>query len=128
MLLDILLDEVASEVRDRTHIRNTTDNSILYLNEQLARYRDKELSTFHAKRAGHMLDVAQKNPVHAAIDVEQQLQAMMDKFETAIAAFTPAGPKPPERRNKLGRPDQTSEGCWHCGIKGHTRRECHTLQ
>ena len=24
----------------------------------------------------------------------------------------------------MPKPDPRFEGCWHCGIKGHTRREC----
>ena len=76
----------------------------------------------HDKRAEHALDHAPRNPVNAIVDTEKKMNDMMHKMEDMIAAFTNA-PRDPNKTT-LPRPDPKFEGCWHCGAKGHTRREC----
>ena len=125
--MDVLPEDVATEVRDRKNVLNSTDKVLLYISDRLARYRDKELSSMHDKRAEHALDHAPRNPVNAIVETEKRVNDMMSKMESMVAAFSTAA-RDPSKPPKLDRPDPKFEGCWHCGAKGHTRRECRTFK
>ena len=75
MLMDVVPDDVATEVRDRKQILNTT-GKINCVSGELARYRDKEHSIHRDKRSRQLLDAAAKNPVYSFIDAEQKMQTM----------------------------------------------------
>ena len=88
------------------------------------------------RRAETTLDSAPENPVNAITETEQKQKDMMSKVDAMVAAFSapsaPARPggdqRPGGDRARLPRPDPKFEGCWHCGAKGHTRRQCNKFK
>ena len=65
------------------------------------------------------------------------VNALTAKLDSLVAALNnsnrgrPAGGSAqrtrntsPGSRSALGRPDPKFEGCWNCGAKGHSRRQC----
>ena len=55
MLMDMLPDDVATEVRDRRQHLNSVDQVIHYLSGEIARYRDKENCTIQDRIAEQSL-------------------------------------------------------------------------
>ena len=124
MLLDILPEDVATEVRDRKHRLNNVDKVIQYIHEELSRYRDREISNLQDKQAEKLLESAAKNPINSFVEVEDKVQLMMNKIENLVTAFNTAGGGGGGGGSSLPKPDPRFEGCWHCGSKDHTRRKC----
>ena len=124
MLVDILPEDVATEVTDGKHVLDTVDTMLTYLSGELSIHRDKELTSFHDRKAEHALDSAPKNPVHSFVEVETKVQDMMKQMESMISAFGQANAGQGGDRQRLPKPDPSFSGCWHCGAKDHSRRKC----
>ena len=88
MLMDILPEDVATEVRDRRNHLNSTGKVMGYIHEQLSRCRDKELSALQDKRAEHALEHSPKNPIYSLGGAERKVEGMVSNMETLNAAFS----------------------------------------
>ena len=119
MLMDVLPDDVATEIRDRKHYLKTVGSVIHWIQGELSRYRDKEISSLQDKHAQHMLSTGPRNPVNSFAEAEDKVKGMMEKMEDLVNALNS-----PDDRVRLPKPDPKFEGCWHCGFKLHTRRKC----
>ena len=132
MLLNMLPEEVAKDVRDKKHVLNTTQLVLDYVWGELARYNDKYLSSIHEKRDHDQLTHGPKNAVNAVAEdkiahLEQQLETLINVFKKASppGGGGGAGVVEPPPRPTLQRPDPKFEGCWHCGKKHPGgRRQC----
>ena len=49
MLIDMLPEDIAVEIRDRRQTLNTVDKVVYYIMGKLARYRAKEIASLHGK-------------------------------------------------------------------------------
>ena len=85
LLLNMLPEEIAKDIRDRRQTLNTTQRALDYIHGELARYSDNCLSKLHARLDSQHLAAGPPNHVHATF--EKQMQEMNAKLES-IAAFT----------------------------------------
>ena len=85
--MDMVPDDVATELRDRKHILNTVDTVVQYRMGELSRNRDKEISSMHDTRAEHALDSAPRDPVNPFVDAEHNMKTIVDQMESMVAAF-----------------------------------------
>ena len=71
MLMDMLPDDVAQDIRDRPHL-----NSVLkvtdYVTGELARYNDRHLGKIHDNEAAESPDSIPKNAVNSFVEAEKK--------------------------------------------------------
>ena len=130
LLLNVLPEDVAKEVRDKRVTLNTVGRAIDYLRDELARHNDKFVSELHGKQDAQALAAGPKNAVNAVL--EPSLKEMNKNIQDLCAAgHRGAAPPPPPRpakdetRTRLPKPDPAFGACWHCGKKHPGgRRKC----
>ena len=142
MLLNMLPEDVAKEVRDRKQVLNTTQAVLDYVYGELARYNDKHLSQLQEKMDMQALARGPQNAVYSCVeDKVRSLEQKIDAMIHAVGPPQPAYPRPPRPTkgdgkgkggtgSRLARPDPAwPGGCWHCG-KTHAggRRQCNALK
>ena len=105
MLLNMLPEGAAKEIRDRRQTLNSTQRALDYLHGELARYNDSYVSKLHAQHDSHQLAAGPKNTVHSVL--EKQMQDMQQKLDLCCAAFSKGGKS---RGKGEGDEGQESEG------------------
>ena len=70
MMLNMLPEDVANDVRDKRHMLSTTQLVLDYVWAELARYNDRHLSAIHEKRDQDMLTHGPKNPVNNLMEAK----------------------------------------------------------
>ena len=135
MRTSMLPEGVAREVQDRKSTPHNTDNSIGYLNGELARYSAKPLRAVQGKQELNRLEAAPRNAANSPMDMEKKINDMRAKARdsfASIAAFqecqsSPAGGggRDKDRRSTLHHPNASFVVWWHRG-KMYTggRRQC----
>ena len=98
MLLNILPDDVAKEVRDRRNTLYTVGRVLDYLKGELSRYRDTFISQLHSKHDAEALAKGPHNPVNSLM--EKQMAQMHSTVQGLVAAFKGKGKG--TYRNKSG--------------------------
>ena len=90
MLINILPEDIAKEVRDRRQTLNTVSRVLDYLKAELGRFNDSYLSRVHSQQDAKALEKGPKNPVNAVL--EQQLATLNSSMQRLCAAFNNRSP------------------------------------
>ena len=149
MLLEKLAKQISKEVRENKTLA-TVDGIIAHLESEIVRLNDTKIANLHSQRLKHMLGKKSVNSViahHESEDKPRNDNAAIAEIVNAIApdsaidgfisklvaAVQDASAKPrpnpkakpsPTKRSNLPMPDPKFEGCWNCGARGHSRKEC----
>ena len=98
MLLNMVPDDVATELRDQTNWISTTELATDYLRNERSRYANRHLASIHEKVDDAQLQSDPKTPINALFEQQTQyMKEMQTMMDSLCARFRS---QPPPRRQQ----------------------------